>query len=66
MLNAIAIKDGVFYDVGENDILNKYDSKESFDLNGSTVLPGLIDAHCHFYGLGLNQLVIDLVGTQIF
>jgi len=63
---AIAIKDGIFYDVGENDILNKYNSKESFDLKGSTILPGLIDAHCHFYGLGTNQLVIDLVGTQSF
>ena len=36
------------------------------DLNGSTILPGLIDAHCHFYGLGLNQQVIDLVGTKSF
>lgn len=66
IVNAIAIKDGVFYDIGKNDILNKYNTKESFDLNGSTVLPGLIDAHCHFYGLGLNQQVIDLVGTKSF
>ncbi|MEP3571205.1 MAG: amidohydrolase, partial [Flavobacteriaceae bacterium] len=26
----------------------------------------LIDAHCHFYGLGLNQQVVDLVGTSSF
>ena len=65
-VNAIAIKDGLFYDVGENTILNKYNFKNSIDLNGSTVLPGLIDAHCHFYGLGLNQQVIDLVGTKSF
>tara|TARA_B100001175_G_scaffold261752_1_gene230992 strand:+ start:776 stop:2407 length:1632 start_codon:yes stop_codon:yes gene_type:complete len=65
-VNAIAIKDGFFYDVGDNNILNKYDFKNSIDLNGSTVLPGLIDAHCHFYGLGLNQQVIDLVGTKSF
>jgi hypothetical protein len=65
-VNAIAIKDGLFYDVGENNILNKYNFKNSIDLNGSTVLPGLIDAHCHFYGLGLNQQVIDLVGTKSF
>ena len=64
--NAFAIKDGLFYDVGKNDILNKYYTKESLDLNGSTILPGLIDAHCHFYGLGLNQQVIDLVGTKSF
>ena len=65
-VNAVAIKDGLFFDVGGNDLLNKYHFKESFDLNGSTVLPGLIDAHCHFYGLGLNQQVIDLVGTKSF
>jgi predicted amidohydrolase YtcJ len=64
--NALAIKDGFFYEIGTNDIINKYNSKELIDLNGSTVLPGLIDAHCHFYGLGLNQQVIDLVGTQSF
>ena len=65
-VSAVAIKDGFFFDVGGNDLLNKYHVKESFDLNGSTVLPGLIDAHCHFYGLGLNQQVIDLVGTKSF
>ena len=63
---AVAIKNGLFYDIGENDILKKYNTKESLDLNGSTVLPGLIDAHCHFYGLGLNQQEIDLVGTKSF
>ena len=63
---AVAIKNGLFFDIGENDILKKYNTKKSLDLNGSTVLPGLIDAHCHFYGLGLNQQEIDLVGTKSF
>tara|TARA_B110000259_G_scaffold70785_1_gene83411 strand:+ start:1530 stop:3167 length:1638 start_codon:yes stop_codon:yes gene_type:complete len=66
IVNAIAIKDGLFFDVGGNDILKKYNAQETYDLNGSTILPGLIDAHCHFYGLGLNQQVIDLVGTKSF
>jgi len=64
--NAFAVKDGLFFDVGKNDLLNKYNYKESIDLDGFTILPGLIDAHCHFYGLGLNQQVIDLVGTNSF
>lgn len=63
---AIAIKNGKFLEVGENELQNKYNSKKSIDLGGSTILPGLIDAHCHFYGLGTNQLVIDLVGTKSF
>ena len=66
IVSAIAIKDGLFFDVGGNDILKKYNAQETYDLNGSTILPGLIDAHCHFYGLGLNQQVIDLVGTKSF
>ena len=63
---AIVIKDGKFLEVGENELQNKYNSEKSIDLKGSTVLPGLIDAHCHFYGLGTNQLVIDLVDTKSF
>ena len=35
-------------------------------MQGKVILPGLIDAHCHFYGLGMNQQVIDLVGTNSF
>ena len=64
--NAIAIKDGLFHEIGTNEIINKYYSKELINLNGSTILPGLIDAHCHFYGLGLNQQVINLTGTLSF
>lgn len=33
------------------------------DLNGKTVLPGLIDAHGHILGLGANLLEIDLRNT---
>ena len=64
--SAFAVKDGKFIDVGNDEIFSKYNSNEKIDLNGSTVLPGLIDAHCHFYGLGLNQSVIDLTGTSSF
>ena len=65
-VNAFAVKDGKFIDVGNKEILSKYKTTTKIDLNGSTVLPGLIDAHCHFYGLGLNQSVIDLTGTNSF
>ena len=64
--SAFAVKDGKFIDVGNDEIFSKYNTKQKIDLNGSTVLPGLIDAHCHFYGLGLNQSVIDLTGTSSF
>ena len=64
--SAFAVKDGKFIDVGNDEIFSKYNTKQKIDLNGSTVLPGLIDAHCHFYGLGFNQSVIDLTGTSSF
>ena len=49
-----------------NELLNTYSGKEIFDAEGKTIVPGLIDAHCHFYGLGLNQQIVDLVGTNSF
>ena len=64
--SAFAVENGKFIAVGSEDILSKYKSEKIINLNGSTVLPGLIDAHCHFYGLGLNQSVIDLTGTKSF
>ena len=35
----------------------------SIDLQGQTLLPGLIDAHGHFFGLGNAALTLDLTGT---
>jgi predicted amidohydrolase YtcJ len=42
------------------EILTKYKSDKIIDLKGKTVLPGLIDAHAHMFGLGqmLNSLVL--------
>ena len=47
--SSIAIKDGKFVAVGEaNEINQKYTAKEQMDADGKTIVPGLIDAHCHF------------------
>jgi predicted amidohydrolase YtcJ len=65
--SSIAIKDGKFVAVGDTkEISEKYNAQEQLDAEGRTIVPGLIDAHCHFYGLGQNQQVVDLVGTQSF
>lgn len=64
---AMAIKDGKIIETGGNEqILNSYSAKETKDIEGKTIFPGFIDAHCHFlnYGLGLTQ--VDLVGTKSF
>jgi predicted amidohydrolase YtcJ len=65
--SCVAIKDGKFVAVAETaDIYKKYTALEELDAEGKTIVPGLMDAHCHFYGLGLNQQVVDLVGTTSF
>ncbi len=64
---AFAIKDGKFVEVGETKLLEeKYNAAEQIDAEGKTIVPGLIDAHCHFLGLGENQQAVDLVGTSSF
>ncbi len=64
---AVAIKYGTFVEVGTSEtIQNKYTSDAMIDAKGQTIVPGFIDAHCHFYGLGLNQQIVDLVGTESF
>ncbi|MEY8021466.1 amidohydrolase [Muriicola sp. SD30] len=61
---ALAVSGGKIIAVGTNEeIQGKYQGDKVIDAGGKTVIPGLIDAHCHFYGLGLNQLKVDLVGT---
>jgi predicted amidohydrolase YtcJ len=37
---------------------------DAIDVDGRTVLPGLIDAHGHVMGLGLSAIQLDLVGTS--
>lgn len=64
---AFAIRDGKFVAVGTSDeIKTKYNSDNITDAGGKTIVPGLIDAHCHFLGLGFNQQAVDLVGTKSF
>ena len=65
--SAFAVRDGIFLDVGSNsDIQQKYSSDQIIDAGGKTIVPGLIDAHCHFYELGMTQQLVDLNGTKSF
>lgn len=64
---AFAVKDGKFVAVGSNDqITTKYTATNYYHAKNATIVPGLIDAHCHFYGLGLQQQKVNLVGTKSF
>ncbi len=64
---AFAIKNGKFVAVGTSKEIRKiYTSDQIVDADDRTITPGLIDAHCHFYRLGLTQQVVDLVGTKSY
>ncbi len=61
----IAVSGGKIVGVGENaDLFEDFKTDSLIDAEGKTIVPGIIDAHCHFYGLGLNQQVVDLVGAK--
>ncbi len=67
MAEALAVKNGRFVAIGSTaELKERFEATEVIDAEGKTLIPGLIDAHCHFYGLGLNQLKVDLVGTKSF
>ncbi|MFD0962651.1 amidohydrolase [Pseudofulvibacter geojedonensis] len=65
--SAFAIKDGMFVAIGESEeIKNKYQSNQVIDAEGKPVYPGLIDAHCHFLGMGLVEQKVRLEGTKSY
>lgn len=64
---AFVVKDGKILEIGLKPELElKYEIKETYDAKGNTIVPGLIDAHAHLYGLGLGLQNVDLIGTKSF
>lgn len=62
---AMAVSDGKILAVGKsNDILKKFKSKNIKNLQGKSVYPGFIDAHCHFTGYATDKWKCELWGTK--
>lgn len=62
---AMAVSDGKILAVGKsNDILKKFKSKNIQNLQGKSVYPGFIDAHCHFTGYATDKWKCELWGTK--
>ncbi len=62
---AMAISEGKILAVGKNaEILKKFKSKNIQNLQGKTVFPGFIDAHCHFTGYATDKWKCELWGTK--
>lgn len=65
--SAFAIRDGRFVGVGSNsEIQEVFASEHTINAERKTIVPGLIDAHCHFYELGITEQLVDLNGTRSF
>ncbi|MCQ9627303.1 amidohydrolase [Cetobacterium somerae] len=58
--SAIAIKDGKIFKVGSDENILKLSSEKTkkIDLEGKTIIPGMVDTHLHFlrYGLTFYQI----------
>jgi predicted amidohydrolase YtcJ len=64
-IQAFAYRDGKFIAVGSHeDLQSNYPGAQSINLEGATVVPGIIDAHGHLLGLGQSLVNIDLRGTK--
>jgi predicted amidohydrolase YtcJ len=65
VVEAMAVKGGRIVGLGTREyVKRKFSTQHIIDLKNKTVLPGFSDAHCHFLGLGLNKLTVDLSGTN--
>ena len=62
---SMAISNGKILAVGKNkDILKKYQSQNIQNLQGKSIFPGFIDAHCHFTGYATDKWKCELWGTK--
>ena len=62
---AMAVANDRIVGIGTSEYIErKFKAKKIIDLGGKTIMPGLIDAHCHLYGFGLSRMTVDLIGTH--
>jgi hypothetical protein len=63
-IEAFAISNGKIIATGTTEqILADYKAVEIIDAKGQVILPGLIDAHAHFFRYGQGLQTLDLVAT---
>lgn len=62
---AVAVKDGRILAVGSSDEIRAMAGRgtEVVELDGRVVMPGFIEGHGHFLGLGQARMTVDLQGT---
>lgn len=61
---SFAVRKGKIIAIGKNEeILNKYYTKQKFDAENKAIFPSFIDAHSHFVGYGQGLQEVNLFGT---
>lgn len=62
---ALAVVDGRIAAVGSSsEVFEAHPDLERISAGGRTVVPGFIDAHAHLMDLGIEQMEVDLRGTE--
>lgn len=64
--SVLVVKDGRVLAAGGSELLGRYEARERLALRGRSVVPGLIDAHAHFLGLGRAKDELDLRGLASY
>jgi predicted amidohydrolase YtcJ len=62
---AIAVRGGTILAVGSDSEIAEYVGPETevIDLDGQLAIPGIIDSHAHFMGIGAAKMQLDLMGV---
>jgi predicted amidohydrolase YtcJ len=68
LAEAMAIRDGRVVFVGSARGAETYAGSHTqrLDVDGKTIIPGMVDAHVHLIGLGTALRIVDLVGTRSY
>ena len=66
--NAIAVRGDKIIAVGSNEkvLALRADGAEVIDLKGKTVIPGFIEGHAHFTGIGQSMMMLDLRNANVW
>ncbi len=65
-VESVAVKDGIIIALGTMDEIKPLidDNTKIMHLHNQTVVPGLIEGHGHFMGMGYAKMQLDLMGIE--
>lgn len=64
VVEAVAIKDGVIVELGTSADIQQLNATETIDANKAFVMPGFIEGHGHFSGLGYSLLNLNFMKSK--